>query len=72
MTQCFFCDGPVDPDHRSTFRSIKGWEGKRSKGGANRIALREETGYYAHRNCVDRESSKRKLNILPGQLELPA
>jgi hypothetical protein len=65
------CGRPVDPDARSTYRSISGWEGKRLKGGANAIALREETGRFAHLHCVQRETSNRKRNIPPGQLGFP-
>jgi hypothetical protein len=68
MPVCFFCKGLVDPDARSTYRSIKGWEGKRSKGGANTIALREETGEYAHSACVSLERSDRRQHVIPGQM----
>jgi hypothetical protein len=67
VTLCFFCKEPVDPDGRSTYRSIKGWEGKRAKGGANTIALREETGHYAHTSCVQLQRSERRRHVIPGQ-----
>lgn len=66
--KCFFCDCPVDPDGRSTYRSIEGWEGKRQKGGANTIALREETGKYAHAACIALERSNRRQHVVPGQM----
>ena len=67
---CHFCGKPVDPDGRSTYRSIEGWEGRRSKGGANTITLRQETGRYAHSSCVQLAVSDRKRHILPGQQAL--
>lgn len=64
---CFFCGDPLDPDGRSTYRSIKGWEGKRSKGGQNYVPLKEQTGDFAHKACVEREIRKRKDHVSQGQ-----
>jgi len=68
MPLCFFCKGIVDPDERSTYRSVKGWEGKRKRGGANAITLREETGEYAHAACISLQRSDRRQHVIPGQM----
>ena len=50
---CYFCGEPVDPNLRSSWRSITGWERPGKQGGSD-IVLREPTGAYAHPYCIDR------------------
>jgi len=52
---CWFCKATVNPAQSGVYRRVVGWEQTRRGGGANKIALRDETGDWAHRDCVDRE-----------------
>jgi len=52
--ECRYCGKEVDPSHRAgNYRRVTGWEQTRMQGGANKITLREDTGEWAHRNCVE-------------------
>lgn len=48
MMPCTYCGEPTE----GHYREVRGWEQRRSQGGANKIVLREETGRYACNACV--------------------
>lgn len=62
MTLCALCGHYVDPNSRSTYRRIEGWDRKGKAGGSD-ITLRRPTGELAHAYCVDRA----KAGISPEQ-----
>lgn len=72
LSFCTFCARPIDPDRAATYRRIRGWEKRRSGGGANAITLREETGEYAHTSCITLELSQKRQHIHAGQLRFEA
>jgi hypothetical protein len=62
---CVFCDEPVNPNSRFTYRSMKGFH-RPGKAGGSDVVLREDTGQYAHPQCVDRE----RMGVSHAQQEL--
>ncbi len=48
---CSFCDEPVDPHDKNTYRRVIGWAPV--KGSASSIALAEGAVGFACRACVD-------------------
>jgi hypothetical protein len=57
---CEFCFNPVDPLAPDTLHSVKGWEKPRKQGGTNTIHLRQETGKFAHDECVNARKVRRR------------
>lgn len=67
-TICAFCDQPIEQPAKA-YRGITGWVKPRKSGGANAVALKEETGALAHPLCV--EGGKlgwMTADVIPGQL----
>lgn len=57
---CSFCDEPVDPLSRFTWRAVHGWERKAldpTRRSGSDIALREPREEWAHDQCVRRAQS---------------
>ena len=68
---CYFCDQPIDPLARETWRRVVGWErhaGVRASGkhGGSDITLREPRDQYAHPLCISRY--KQGVNANQGTL----
>lgn len=66
---CAYCGHAVDPDARSTWRRVQGWErkaqGETRRGGSD-IVLRELVGGLACESCI----AKRQAGVSEFQLEL--
>ena len=56
--KCAFCGEPCSTTGQGAMRQIRGWEELRKRGGANKITLRQETGLWAHRACVQLRQSR--------------
>jgi len=67
---CVYCNEPVDPDARTTWHLIVGWERRAQKGSSRRggsdVALRQRRDKLACDRCVRRL----KRRIAPTQGEL--
>lgn len=46
---CPLCNKPVDPEDPDTWKQVRGWVGGPRK---DSMRLREDTGYFAHHDCV--------------------
>jgi hypothetical protein len=67
--RCFYCGEPVDPQARTTWRRVTGWERKAaasSRRGGSDIALRQPLQEWACMHCVDRLQN----GVNAAQLEL--
>lgn len=55
---CSLCTRELDPNDRSTYRRVQGWERKAlsssSRRGGSDLYLREPTGEFACSPCVER------------------
>lgn len=61
--KCEFCPNPLNPYDLGVYKQVAGWvSGPKADG----MVLREETGKYAHRTCIE----KMKAGQLPEQPEL--
>jgi hypothetical protein len=49
QSRCGLCGNPVDKNDPTTWKQVKGWVGGPRK---DSMRLREDTGYYAHNDCV--------------------
>lgn len=69
-TTCTYCHEPVNPDDRTVWRRIQGWERKASsassRAGGSDISMREPTGEFACALCITRL----KTGVTPGQTSL--
>jgi len=70
LAVCAYCKHPLDPQARTTYRRIVGWERKAfagSRRGGSDIALRERRDVFACPSCIDRLQQ----GINPNQGSLP-
>lgn len=63
---CVFCGDKIDPQNRSVYRLVSGWERNRDGGGLNALALREPQDHWACHVCIDRK--KRGVHVAQGSL----
>jgi len=61
---CHFCREPVDTrPGGGAYREERGWAPVRKAGGTSSLALRRESGRFAHKVCVDQERAR--VNATP-------
>jgi hypothetical protein len=51
---CTFCNRLIDPEARSSFRRVSGWQAGRAHGGGVALALPERAQVWACLECIDR------------------
>ena len=50
--KCVTCEKEVDPNARTTWQRVIGWERKRKGGGTNAVALRETLQQFMCGECM--------------------
>ena len=61
---CAFCHEPVDTrPGRGSYREERGWAPIRTAGGTSSLALREASGRFACKACVEVAKSKAKARF---------
>jgi hypothetical protein len=63
VNRCLICNKKVNKDDKSTWKQVTGWVGGPRK---DSMRLREDTGKYAHDECV----LQRQRGIAPDQTSL--
>lgn len=66
MVRCMYCDREMRLTDHGVHHEVHGFEQKRSRGGANKIVLRTETGRVACSRCIFERKSG--VNINQGSL----